>query len=81
MFGVAGAGMVIPTEVILTMSQADFDKFCDAIEAEIARLENIDYASRKAQALSNFEAAIVVQRYAASKNEYSTRTSGHTIGA
>jgi hypothetical protein len=49
------------------MRQADFDKLCDAIEAEIARLENIDYASREARALLDVEAKIVARRYEASK--------------
>jgi hypothetical protein len=59
--------MTPPVINVAEMSQSDFDKICDAIEAEIVRLENIDYASKEALALLDFEAEIVARRYEASQ--------------
>lgn len=55
---------IVDTKTLAEMSDADFDKICDAIEAEIVRLENINYASPGARALSDFASAIVANRYA-----------------
>lgn len=69
MVSFCGDAMSIIPDVIPSteISQSDFDKICDAIEAEIARLQNIDYASPEAQRLLDIEADIVVQRYQAGK--------------
>ena len=57
------------SDVVLTaeLSQADYDKICDAIEAEIVRLQNINYASKEAQVLMELESQIVLRVYKAGK--------------
>ena len=59
--------MNTPPEVIPVENKSEFDKACDAIEAEIARLQNLDHASPEAQELIDFEAAIVLAEYQRSK--------------
>jgi hypothetical protein len=56
-----------PPKVIPAENKTEFDKACDAIEAEIARLQDTDYASKEAQELLDFEAAIVLAEYQGSK--------------
>jgi hypothetical protein len=54
--------VVIPPD-----DKAELDEALDAIENEILRLQNLDYASPEAQALIDFEAKIVLAEYLRTK--------------
>jgi hypothetical protein len=54
--------MIIPVE-----DTAEFNRACDALEIVIAAEQNADYASKLAQELLDFEAAIVLAEYLRTK--------------